>query len=86
MSDSVCVLDGALPILKALNIHGSVWLQTSGKQTGSSKQYDIVCNAVHVPFTILQRLQGWDLVCYTSWHLLLNINFFIVFIFMQSAY
>lgn len=89
MSDSVCVLDGALPILKALNalnVHGSVWLQTSGKQTGSSKQYDIVCNAVHVPFTILRRLQGWDLVCYTSWHLLLNINFFIVFIFMQSAY
>ena len=86
MSDSVCVLDGPLPILKAFKVHGSVWLQTSGKQTGYSKQYNIVCNSVHIPFTILLRLEGWDLVCYTSWHVLLNINFFIVCIFMQSAY
>lgn len=43
MSDSVCVLNGPLPILKAFKVHGSVWLQTSGKQTGSSKQCNIVC-------------------------------------------
>lgn len=77
MSDSVCVLDGALPILKAfLKIHGCVWLQTSGKQTGSSKQYNIVCNSIHIPFIILLRLEGWDLIYYTPWHLVLNINFF----------
>lgn len=77
MSDSVCVLDGALPILKAfLKIHGCVWLQTSGKQTGSSKQYNIVCNSIHIPFIILPRLEGWDLIYYTPWHLVLNINFF----------
>lgn len=85
MSDSVCVLDGALPILKAfLKIHGCVWLQTSGKQTGSSKQYNIVCNSIHIPFIILLRLEGWDLIYYTPWHLVLNINFFLLYVFSCS--
>lgn len=82
MSDSV--LDGTLPILKAFKksmvVSGCRHLESRLASPNSMILFATLC----IPFIILLRLQGWDLVYYTSWHLLLN--FFIVCIFMRSAY
>lgn len=71
MSDSV--LDGTLPILKAFKksmvVSGCRHLESRLASPNSMILFATLC----IPFIILLRLQGWDLVYYTSWHLLLNI-------------